>query len=1536
MKRIWIGGSLLLLLFGLIAPVLAQEAGFRPAETSPTGRAFPGPLLGHQPDPPFRNPIYPSAGVTVTPDLSLQEGCPHDAVLHTFTIRNYTGRTETFDITCSGYTWPTDCPLTVGPIPDHDSAPFEVSVTVPGDACRGAIDMVNIRVQAQSSPYSDTVVAETRVLTLTTPVWEDRALSYGTPTDSALVYWDAGAGPRVYQIGGYGNGGAVGIYNPADNSWTAGPTEPSPAIAYTVDGCLGRNASGQDVIAIFNDTYSGATVWHIYNIDTNSWTTAAVPSGFPANGLWATDIASGLPHGANVCYISGGATVPGGGNTSALYRYNPAAHTILNLGNFSLHPAGFDFHSSWYIPASVLPGLPGGGVCVAGGVDSGYVVFADTQCYNFATNSFNTPNADLGQLPVAHWGGADFTLDPPGPDFQLWIVNGMDAGFNLWPHSMYYSALDGAWHYGPDPTQAAYRIEGDAYLNDAYVLSGSYLMHLRQPCDLGLGIIHGYVMDAQEGCTQATCTPARVHLEPSGVNIPVDATGYYTASVPACTYEATASAPGYQDDGPYTVPVTTTAPVQQDFCLNRPDIEVNPTALEASGYYSLPVTDTLVITNAGYPTLTWEIGEIPSGLAAEGELVVRPAYYGVDSYIEEEFAASTDGKADVFLAFAGEVDLSPATRIRNWEARGRWVVDTLQALADRSQANVRRWLESQGMEYRVNLNNTIFARLTRAQLEAALKFPEVVGALGNRVYTVDPLIDPNAPVPNATVDWGLLKVRAPETWADFGARGQGIVVAGISTGVQWDHPALDQAYLCPGNPTDSRCWYDPSNTCGGTVCDNVGLGTHTMGTMVGDDDPALTYIAGMAPDARWIACKGCESASCSTFALTACANWLLQPGGNPANRPHVVNNPWGGGSNPWYRSYVQAWRAAGIFPAFPVGGSGPSCETVGSPADYPESFASGATNTNDVIATFSARGPSSWDEIKPEVTAPGVNICSSVPGSSWSCYSGTSPANSHTAGLVAMLWSCNPTLVGNIAATERLITSTAVCIQDLSCGGTACPDGANNVYGWGRIDAYAAAQAGCLLDIPWMWESPITGTTPPGETSPVDVTFHCPVTDVVDLTGTLRIVSNDPCASPLDIPVTLHCLGPCEPLTSADFTWAPPEPPAGTSVLFTASYAPPTASQPINFSWAFGDHTYGSGITATHTYAAPGNYVVVLTATNPCSLLVVTHTVPVTLPLVPDIEVSPTSLSAEQCPDTVTTQTLSICNEGTAPLVWSLSEVSGVVGLAAPRPPAPAGGPSPSLDIPWLEESPTGGAQDPGVCVLVTVRFDSSGLSPITYTAGLLVESNDPDEPQTGIPVTLTVIAPAGDADFAWSPVTPTVGELVHFTGTVASGAPPLTYTWAWGDGHTEVLTEPTALHTYTATGVYTVRMTATNACGAATAAHDLVVVEGCVGPAGADFAWMPVTPTVGQAAAFTATYTPPTATQPLTYTWDWGDGHTEVLTEPTAFHTYTATGVYTVRMTATNACGTATAAHDLWVRPALPPSHIIYLPLVFRGYAAP
>ena len=160
----------------------------------------------------------------------------------------------------------------------------------------------------------------------------------------------------------------------------------------------------------------------------------------------------------------------------------------------------------------------------------------------------------------------------------------------------------------------------------------------------------------------------------------------------------------------------------------------------------------------------------------------------------------------------------------------------------------------------------------------------------------------------------------------LGDKGAGTVVANIDTGVQYNHPALVNQYrgnLGGGNFDHNYNWWDPSHVCSNnTPCDNVGHGSHTMGTMVGLDG---------APAAKWIAAKGCETNSCSDTALTSSAQFVTAPtdlnGNNPdpSKRPDVVNNSWsGGGGNSWYQAYVTAWVAAGIFPQFANGNSAPS------------------------------------------------------------------------------------------------------------------------------------------------------------------------------------------------------------------------------------------------------------------------------------------------------------------------------------------------------------------------------------------------------------------------------------------------------------------------------------------------------------------------------------------------------------------------------------------------------------------------------------
>jgi len=414
-----------------------------------------------------------------------------------------------------------------------------------------------------------------------------------------------------------------------------------------------------------------------------------------------------------------------------------------------------------------------------------------------------------------------------------------------------------------------------------------------------------------------------------------------------------------------------------------------------------------------------------------------------------------DAVAPFFVILSERGNVKPAQSISDRAQRGRYVVRELQTVAERSQAGIRGYLNAQGVDFTPFwVENKIYIPAGTLDLARDMaRRPEVAAILPEVLYTIPEPDDIS--ITGGIPQWNITKIKADQV----AASGSGLVVANIDTGVQYDHPALVNQYRGNNGGTFSHAgnWLDPTGLCGSTPCDNNSHGTHTMGTMVGDD--GVTRI-GVAPGAKWIACKGCAGSSCAGSALTACAQWVLDPLGNSSgnNQPDVVNNSWSGsGGSAWYQSYVQNWRAAGIFPAFSAGNSGPACSTTGSPGDYPDSFAVGGTSSTDVIASWSARGPSAFGGIKPDLVAPGVSILSSLPGSLYGTKSGTSMASPHTAGAVALLWSAASAYRANISGTEALLTNSAFRIGTTeTCGGLAAGAIPNNTFGAGRLDVLAA------------------------------------------------------------------------------------------------------------------------------------------------------------------------------------------------------------------------------------------------------------------------------------------------------------------------------------------------------------------------------------------------------------------------------------------------------------------------------------------------
>ena len=429
-----------------------------------------------------------------------------------------------------------------------------------------------------------------------------------------------------------------------------------------------------------------------------------------------------------------------------------------------------------------------------------------------------------------------------------------------------------------------------------------------------------------------------------------------------------------------------------------------------------------------------------------------PTAAPIDKTLAKDLAAGRASK--IVVEFSAKADLRPATKVKDHVKRGQAVLDALTATAGTSQRGAKAVASGTKGVHATSywLTNVMVVSGDPATLaKLASKLSRESGVAAIRAETIYPLvapIDPKVAVLAAAGDpeWGVAKIRADEAW-DAGILGQGVVVGSVDTGVDYTHPALVGNYRGnnhDGTFTHDYNWWDPAGVCPDPApCDNVAHGTHTMGTMVGGDGPGpFTPDIGVAPGAQWIAAKGCEDLGCSESSLLSAGQFILAPtdlnGENPMPglRPDVVNNSWGSGpGDPFYQETVQAWRAAGIIPVFASGNPGPGCGDGGSPGDYLETFSAGATDIDDIIADFSGRGPSVFGKINPDVSAPGVDVVSSVPGGGYEAFSGTSMAAPHTSGTVALILSAEQSLlgdVGNFGPVTNAIRSTAVDRIDLS------------------------------------------------------------------------------------------------------------------------------------------------------------------------------------------------------------------------------------------------------------------------------------------------------------------------------------------------------------------------------------------------------------------------------------------------------------------------------------------------------------------------
>ncbi len=472
---------------------------------------------------------------------------------------------------------------------------------------------------------------------------------------------------------------------------------------------------------------------------------------------------------------------------------------------------------------------------------------------------------------------------------------------------------------------------------------------------------------------------------------------------------------------------------------------------------------------------------LPVLLALSATLRAESLSQKVDPWVLEK---SSGGSAEFLVMLRVQGDVRGGSALSSKTERGAFVTDALRSVAERTQKPLLGLLAGRGVPHRSYwVANMIWVRGDRNLVEELAAREDVFHIYANpRVRFEGPVASsPAGPVPDSpdAIEWGVSKVRAPQSWAQ-GFTGQGIVVGGQDTGYDWDHPALKAKYRgWSGSAADHDYnWHDSIHSGGGVCgadspepCDDDSHGTHTMGTMVGDDGGANQI--GVAPGAKWIGCRNMDEGVGTPQTYSECFQWFIAPtdleddNPDPSKAPHVINNSWGcppseGCTDPnILRTIVQNTRAAGIEVVVSAGNSGSSCSTVEDPpAIYDASFSVGATDSNDNIAGFSSRGPVTIDgsgRLKPDISAPGVNVRSSVPGGGYASFQGTSMAGPHVAGVTALLLSAYPHLIGDPNSIEAILTSTAVPRTTAeTCGDVPGSEIPNNTYGWGRADAFSA------------------------------------------------------------------------------------------------------------------------------------------------------------------------------------------------------------------------------------------------------------------------------------------------------------------------------------------------------------------------------------------------------------------------------------------------------------------------------------------------
>ncbi|MEU4655247.1 S8 family serine peptidase [Streptomyces sp. NPDC023723] len=263
-------------------------------------------------------------------------------------------------------------------------------------------------------------------------------------------------------------------------------------------------------------------------------------------------------------------------------------------------------------------------------------------------------------------------------------------------------------------------------------------------------------------------------------------------------------------------------------------------------------------------------------------------------------------------------------------------------------------------------------------------------------------------VREASLDTSVPQIGAPAAWA-AGYDGEGVKIAVLDTGVDATHPDLKGQVVAAKNFSTSA-----------DATDKYGHGTHVASIAAGTGAKGGGKFKGVAPGAQLLNGKVLsDDGYGDDSSILAGMEWAAEQGAD------IVNLSLGGGDTPEIdplEAEVNKLSAEkGILFAIAAGNEGEyGDQTIGSPGSAAAALTVGAVDSKDALADFSSTGPGLDGQIKPDVTAPGVDItAASAPGSviaqeygespaGYVTISGTSMATPHVAGAAAILKQQHP------------------------------------------------------------------------------------------------------------------------------------------------------------------------------------------------------------------------------------------------------------------------------------------------------------------------------------------------------------------------------------------------------------------------------------------------------------------------------------------------------------------------------------------------